>query len=67
MWTNSQFFVDLFTFTKEILKGKLHFVFSDNDVEIPTNPWNQSVLGEKDRSEDSKKAANKLPQDLKLY
>ena len=63
MWTNSQFFVDLFTFTKEILKGKLRFVFSDNDVEIPTNP----CFGGKYRSEDSKKAANKLPQDLKLY
>ena len=28
MWTNAQFPVDFFTFTKETLNGKLHFLCS---------------------------------------
>ena len=30
MWPNSQFSVDLGTFTKEIVNGKLHFLCSEN-------------------------------------
>ena len=29
MWPNPQFPADLFTFTEEILTGKLHFLYSD--------------------------------------
>ena len=29
MWTNPQFSVDLFTFNKKILSGKLHYMCSD--------------------------------------
>ena len=29
MWTNPNKTVDLFTFTKEILKGKFHFLYSN--------------------------------------
>ena len=30
MWPNPQFSADLFTFTEEILKGKFHFLCSEN-------------------------------------
>ena len=33
MWTNSQFYMDLFTFTKEILKAKLHCSAVWNNIE----------------------------------
>ena len=29
MWSNPQFSADLFTFSEEILNGKVHFLFSD--------------------------------------
>ena len=33
MWPNSQFPVDLVTFTEEILNGRLNFLCSENDVD----------------------------------
>ena len=32
MWTNPQFSVDLYSFSKEILNGKLHFLCSEKFI-----------------------------------
>ena len=36
MWPNLKFPADLFTFTREILNGKLHFLRSENYTKIVT-------------------------------
>ena len=42
MWTNTYEKADLLIFTKEILNGKLHFLFSD--VSVHVIPWIKSYF-----------------------
>ena len=51
MWPNPQETEDLFTFTEEILNGKLHFLSSDSHLSLPMYPLSARTIDKINQNE----------------